>query len=319
MFNNEELLKLYRFNLQMFADDLEGVEDDDGTEDLEDSKENDIDDENENVDLEQLLKGLAEDDDAEDEDESENNQTPDDEEDADGKSQEHEADPEEKFQQRLVEELNRIIPGRLARDRKTQQVSHLEQVTGMSIEDITKTVIKNMVEDKAEELGISVEEAQKIIDKDIENAGYKAEKESTAQQQQEISTAQQQVKYLEDRMSFTKKPKLARFLTKEVLEEIDNFTQKGTLLSFEDGMDYILGKRFRTGDIAKKLQDGAEQKANRNIAKKSKAVPQTKAGAKSESIALTKDEKEIAAFLGLSEKEYAEEKMAMAKEKRKAR
>ncbi len=319
MFNNEELLKLYRFNLQMFADDLEGVEDDDGTEDLEDSKENDIDDENENVDLEQLLKGLAEDDDAEDEDESENNQTPDDEEDADGKSQEHEADPEEKFQQRLVEELNRIIPGRLARDRKTQQVSHLEQVTGMSIEDITKTVIKNMVEDKAGELGISVEEAQKIIDKDIENAGYKAEKESTAQQQQEISTAQQQVKYLEDRMSFTKKPKLARFLTKEVLEEIDNFTQKGTLLSFEDGMDYILGKRFRTGDIAKKLQDGAEQKANRNIAKKSKAVPQTKAGAKSESIALTKDEKEIAAFLGLSEKEYAEEKMAMAKEKRKAR
>lgn len=153
---------------------------------------------------------------------------------------------------------------------------------------------------------------------EIENAGHKAEKTAAKETEQETSSAMQQVKYLQDKMAYMKKPKLAGIL-KDCEAEIDAFTGKGSLLSFEDGMKYVLGGKLATGDLIKKVQAGAEQKATRSIEKRSKAVPQSKSGAKSEAIALTKEEKQMAAFLGVPVKEYASEKASIKKNKRKAR
>lgn len=312
MFNNDELFK---FDLQLFADDLAGVEDDDGSLEPDDNDNLDETDTNEDVDLEELLKSITEDND--DEEQDPENKEPDtdadDNDNPEDTTEEEEPEPdniEEIINQRVITEVNRIIPERLARDRKTQQVAQLEQLTGMDLEGITKTVIDNMVEAKSEELGIGKEEARAIITDKLENVGLKAERAAEKQQQEEVNAAMQQVNYLKDKTNYMAKPKLNRIL-KQYESEIDAFTQNGKILSFEDGMKYVLGSKLATGELLQKVQAGAEQKAVRSANKKSKAAPQSKStGAKPDTVALTKEEKIIAANLGISAKEYAAEKLS---------
>lgn len=311
--------ELFKFDLQAFAsDDLPDVEDDEL--DVEDSNNEPYDDDTKDADLDEILKGLTGDD--EDEEEPEDKGDPDDEPETEEEEEEPEKEPDvdEIVNQRVIAEVNRIIPERLARDRKTQEVTKLEHLTGMSLEQVTQTVIDNMVNQKAEELGISEEEARTIVTEKLENAGMKAERATEKQQQAEINTAMQQVNYLRDKTNFMAKPKLARIL-KEYEGEIDQFTQGGKVLTFEDGMKYVLGTKLATGELLNKVQAGAEQKAVRSMDKKRKATPQSKsAGAKSDAVSLTKEERQIAANLGISAKEYAAEKLReMNKKQRRSR
>lgn len=289
-----------------YLDDLQGVVDDDGKPDMDDLE---TDDEEQDVNIEDIIAGLgATDDDDEDE--------VDEEEAVEEEKEIVEAEAElpdnnEIIDQRVAEELNRIIPERLKRDRKTQQVVQLEQLTGMTIEDVTAQVIQNMVEAKAEELGISEEEARSIISDKIENAGIKAQQANKTQEEAEISAAMQQVKYSQDKLAYAKKPKLARVLTKDILKEIDVFTQSGKVLTFEDGMKYVLGEKLATGELLQKAQAGAEKKALKNIQQRGKAAPQSRktGAAKSENAAntLTREQRTVAASLGITSKEDLKE------------
>ncbi|MFA6911119.1 MAG: hypothetical protein WCQ59_08355 [Candidatus Cloacimonadaceae bacterium] len=298
-----------------YLDDLQGVVDDDGKPDVDDVE---TDDEEQDVSIEDIIAGLgATDDDDEDEVDEEEEEVAVEEEDAveDDSSNDAEAelpdDINEIVDQRVAEELNRIVPERLKRDRKTQQVVHLEQLTGMTIEGVTAQVIQNMVEAKAEELGISEEEARSIISDKIENAGIKAQQANKTQEEAEISAAMQQVKYSQDKLAYAKKPKLARVLTKDILKEIDVFTQSGKVLTFEDGMKYVLGEKLATGELLQKAQAGAEKKALKNIQQRGKAAPQSRktGAAKSDNAAntLTKEQRTVAASLGITSKEDLKE------------
>jgi len=299
MFNTDELFKI---NLQLFAD-LEGVEDDDGKPDKDDA-----DDDEPEADLETILAGLSGDDDEEEEE-------PEPEE--EGPEPDPEPVPDNNSKMLSEDEVNRIIQSRLARDRKTQEVAEIESLTGMTLEQVKQTVLKNIVDAKAEELGISEEEAKAIVAKDHKIAGLEAERKIEKEQQAEYQAAMQQVKYLQDKQSYMSKPKLARIL-KDCAAEIDEFTKNGSILSFEDGMKYVLGNKLATGELLQKVQAGSEQKAKANLQRQGKATPQGKvSSSKSDTLALTKLEKQIAANLGVSEKEYAAEKLSEANRKQR--
>jgi len=304
-----------------FLNNLEGVEDDDLSTSKDDvSVDDDADDED--ASLEEILAKIGADGDEEDDEAEEAAEEPEPEveEEAAEPAKEDEPDIEAIVNQRVIEEVNRIIPQRLARDRKTQQVQELEMLAGMSLEDIRGQVYQNKVSDTAEQMGISEEEAKKIVDQQYENAGLKAEKTSKEQQEAEVSAAMRKVQYLQDKTDYTKKPKLARILTKDILAEIDTFTQKGSALPFEDGLKYVLGSKLATGELIEKVQAGAVNKAKATATVRA-ATPQSKgSGNKSEGVTLTRQEKIMAANLGVSEKEFAAEKIKEVNRKqRKAR
>jgi lambda repressor-like predicted transcriptional regulator len=289
--------------------DLTGVEDDDFNSNDNDDIGVDIDenDADEDVELSEILKGMTGDDDDTDTD---TNSDAENDADSEPEEEKEELDPELEalVNKRVVEKLNDIIPRRLERDRKSKSVAKLEQLTGMDLDGVIDTVIDNMVKTKAEELYIDEEEARKIVMTQIENAEIKSERVIAKEQQEDVSEAMQKVNYLKDKTKFMAKPKLNRIL-KQYEKEIDAFTQNGKLLSFEDGMKYVLGSSLASGELLQKVQNGAEQKAARTATKR-KASPQSKStGAKSDTVTLTKEERIIAASLGISPKEYAEEKL----------
>ena len=293
---------------------LADVTDDDGKVTRDDIAVDNDNDTEEDVDLEEILAGItSEEDDAEEATEEEEGEEENDNGDDEGESQEQEPeitpDQEAIINKRVVEEVNRIIPERLKRDRKAQQVTHLEQLTGMPLEQITQQIVRNMAESKAEELGISVEEAQELLKDKIENAGIKANQATQKQQDEEYNAAMQRVRYLEDKTNHMKKPKLARVLTKEIIDEVDNFTQNGSILTFEDGLKYVLGAKLANGELINKLQAGAEKKAQASVQKKVAAPQSKQTGSVKSEGTLTRDEKIFAANLGISEKEYAAEKL----------
>lgn len=290
--------------------DLLDVSNDDGKPDKDDIQD---DEDEQEVDIEELMVGMKTDDEEEESDESEEGGE-------EEEGSEEEQDEEARFQARLTEELNRIIPERLKRDRKSQEVSYLEQMTGMSLEQIGQQIKQNMIEAKADELGISEEEAKGIVETQLENAGHKAKQKAQQEEQTDTTAAMKLVQYMQDRLNYSKQPKLSRVLSKEVLDEIDAFSQKGAILPFEDAMNWVLGKKLSTGELINKVQNGAAKKAQAQAQTK-KSSPQSKSSASASSEnALTKQQRLVAASLGITSKEdlaaYAKEVNAENRRKR---
>jgi hypothetical protein len=285
--------------------DLDGVENDDLILDTDDAGDDELADGD--AELEAIFAQFK-DGDSDDEDSHEES------------AEEPESDEDTAFNKRLTEELNRIIPQRLSRDRKTQQVQELEQITGMTLEQIREQVIENAVIDTADRMGISEDEAREIVMQKHENAGYKAEKQTKAQEEAELSEAMKQVQYLESKTEYTRQPRLARILTKEVVAQIDDFTKNGKILSFKDGAQYILGQKLVEGELLSKMQAGAEQKAKRSAATSGgKATPKGGGGSsKSDGTgSLSRQERLIAAQLGVDPKEFAAEKIRIQNSKQR--
>jgi len=310
----------------MAKDDLMGVEDDDvNDQNLDDGDDGDDGDEPE-LTIEEIMQGLGgsdDDDDSDDDDNDEKDTKDENETDEPELTPEMEAMIQKRVDEQLVEKLNKIVPERLQRDRKTKEVSRLEQIAGMPLEKITETVIANMVADKADELGISEEEAREILKDKIENVTMKTEKLTEQQHQTDVNAAMQQVNYLKDKTEFTRQPKLGRFLTPDIVAEIDAFSGNGSVLSFEEGMKYILGTKLASGELLNKVQTGAAQKAKANASVKGKSTPRSGGGAsKSENnVSLTREQRQMAAGLGLTSKEdlkaYAVEVQREATRKQK--
>ena len=205
---------------------IDGVTDDDLTVDANDTDTDDIDDtdDTEDVDLEELLKDISEDEEDSDEES--------DEEETEEVDEQQETEPkesdEERFNRRVIEEVNRIIPERLRRDRKTQVVANIEQLTGMTLEQVSEQILNNMVEDMADSLGISDEEAREQIMQKYELAQIKADNALKKQEQEEVNAAMQSVKYLQDKQNYLRNPKLTRLL-QDNEAEIDAFSQNGAI------------------------------------------------------------------------------------------
>lgn len=285
-----------KIDLQLFAE--EPGMDDDLTPDVND--ELDIDDifdidEDENED-ETVTEN-------EEEPEEDNTVEDDSEDTEEEKTEEHTPEHEPKFTQ---EDINRIIAERLARDRKSQLVKELESLVGMDISGIVDYARQQRVVQKAEELGIPEEDAERILKS--EEQMEEAERRMAAYEQQ-LQAFQSVVLYGQEKSKYLSNP-----LVKKYEREIDNFARGGLECGFVPAMNYVLGQKVLSGEITKQMQNAAEQKTLANISKRSKiAVEKATGAAPDKSSYLTPQEKQIAARLGLSYKEYAEEKIKLNK------
>ena len=303
---------------------LADIEDDNPTvRDRDVDTDNDADDEKE-VDLEELLKTMA-DDDSEDDEESEEEESETDEEESESEEEETskqkeasvtEEEIEARVSSRVQDELNRIIPERVNRAMKPYR--ELERIAGMTVKQIQDTIIKNMIESTADDMGISEEQARSIVEKDIRLKLHESNQEEANKQGEQIQVEMKRFQYEQDKAKYMKQPKLARVL-KEIEGDIDRFAKQGLVLSFEDGMRYVLGEKFTKGELLKKMEQGMEQKTLRNIERRGKATQTKSQGGKVSSTSLSDDQKRMAGFLGVSEKEYAEQLENDKKSKRKSR
>lgn len=293
------------FDLQLFADLPDTEDDNPETPDDED------------VDLESLLAEAEEDMGDEDEEEGE-------EENGEDKGEEEGSEPAAKpnnvnppppppiqYQERLFTQadVDRIVQERLARDRKSQAVRELEQLAGMDINAILDYARQNKIAAKAEELGISHEEARRILENEERVARLEEEQCIQAEHNRAIMRA---IAYQQAKAKYINDP-----LVKKYEREIDNFAQGGLVLDFEPAMNFILGEKLRSGELLKEIQAGTEKKTLANLSKRAKAAPEKGTQAGVSASGLTNVEKRIAAALGISPKEYAAQKEALQKKKAK--
>lgn len=303
MANLFETAEARLFDLQLFAD-LPDTEDD--------NPETPDDDE---VDLESLLAEVEED--IEDEEEEDG-----DEENGEDKGEEEGGEPAAKpdstnppsaqtnqSQEKLFTQadIDRIVQERLARDRKSQAVKELEQITGMEINAILDYARQNKVAARAEELGISQDEARRIIENEERVARLEEEQRIQAEHNQAIMRA---IAYQQAKSRYLNDP-----LVKKYEREIDNFAQGGLALDFEPAMNFILGEKLRSGELLNEIQAGTEKKTLANLSKRAKVAPEKGTQAGVSASGLTNVEKRIAAALGISPKEYAAQKEALLKKK----
>ncbi len=215
------------------------------------------------------------------------------------------------------EEVNKIVQDRLARkDRQFREqynqlnnkLGQLEQLTGMDTDGIITHVKQAQVKARADDWGISEDEANRILEN--EQKANVMEKELGQQKQQNEQT-QRMVQYDRDKQRHLSNP-----LVKQYESKIDEFAQNGSSLNFEPAMKYVLGQAMLEGSID--YEKDAEQKVLAKNKRKGKTKPEKGgSGGGSESYnTLSKTEKVLAKNLGLSFKEFANEKQ---KEHKKAR
>lgn len=214
------------------------------------------------------------------------------------------------------EDVDRIVQERLARDRKSKFVRELEELTGMQLEQIVELAKENRIRERAEQLGITEDEARQMIEKEDrlremeEKLREYEERQKQMQEQQEAIT--RVIRYSNDKAKYLNNP-----LVKKYEKEIDNFAKGGLVLDFEPAMNYILGQKLLSGELLEDIKTGIEQKTIANITKRQKITIEKDGAGKAVDIGLTPEEKRLAKALGLTPDEYLEEKQKILKSKKR--
>lgn len=223
------------------------------------------------------------------------------------KAEEQKAAKEEAEKKFSQEELEQIIGQRLSRDRQSNEVRQLQELTGMDLKSVIDHVKKNKITQQAEEMGITEEEAEQIFEKDNRLREMEGQMQQQSQEYQNLIYSQEKSKYLNDP------------LVKKYEKEIDEFSKGGAALPFEPAMNYILGKKVLSGEITKNISQAAEQKTLKNVQNRAKVAPvnSSQAGKKSSaSSSLSKEERALAKTLGVTPSEFAKEKARLEKSRR---
>ncbi len=312
-------------DLQLFAkkeEELPGVTDDDPEfedDDDDDDDVEDLDDDDDDVDLHGEMRKIADkrqsvadvdDDDPDEPDE--------DEEAVEGDEDEEETEEAEETSEKLYTKAEldaakeQAVNERFLRDRRRIASKQLEDLTGMDMENLVKLAQKNRqdaeIQKLADDRGWTEEEARDYYFKDNQ-----ARQAST-----QVDTMSHTVKaqqYEIDKYQHLNNP-----LVKRYEKEIDEFSGRGEMCTFEAARRYILGLKLEQGEITSDLQSGAEKKALANMKKKGKArVEKGSQGGKSAASAsvkgLSPEQREWAANFGLSPKEVAAEQKKMTAER----
>jgi len=300
-----------------------------------DTEVDDVEAPEEEIDYEEEVSKLFGNEDEDDEDdEKETDEDEETEEETDDESEEDEEDeepeeeekvpkykqpPKEKPSKTFTEEdVNRIVQDRLARKEKqfqeqyrqvSDKLGQLENITGMDADKIITHVQQAQVKARADEWGISEEEANRILENE-QKANVMEKRVKTMEQKDQ--QREQMVQYDRDKQKFMSNP-----MVKQYEEQIDAFSKNGAALNFEPAMKYVLGEAIYEGKID--VNKDLEQKVMASRKKKGKTkpeVPGSGGGAETQSSTLSKEEKELARNLGLSLKEYAASKKRLDKQKK---
>ncbi len=305
-----------------------------------DTEVDDVDAPEEDIDYEDEISkifGNEEDDDEGDEEEESDESDEDDESGEDEESDEEEEDeepekeeepskeprykqtPKEKPGKTFTEEdVNRIVQDRLARKERqfqeqykqvSDKLGQLESITGMDADKIITHVQQAQVKARADEWGISEEEANRILENEQKNQVMEQRLKTMEEENQQTKNMAQ---YDRDKQKFMSNP-----MVKQYESQIDAFAKNGAALNFEPAMKYVLGEAILEGKID--VNKDLEQKVLASRKKKGKTkpeVPGSGGGAETQSSTLTKEEKQLARNLGLPLKEYAASKKRLEKQKK---
>ena len=310
---------MFKMNLQVFA--LDDVEDDDPNGvDLDDDEDldDDLDDDDSDVfDDDEAFKKLvgkdkaSEDDDDDDEDDDEPGEPK-------PKEKEKAGIPEQQGQDKVFtqEEVNQIIGKARIKGREYEDlISSLQAETGMDLPSIVKHVKdakENQLTQKyIEESYLDEDEARERAKKDIENENLKAKVQEYHKHQ---ALTQKSMQYSNDKQKFLSNP-----LVKKYEQEIDNFSQGGQLADFEVAMKYVLGAKVYEGDMLKDLKTGTEKKTMANLDKRSKVKVESGSQTGEKVGAVSKEVRNLAKLMGISEKEVARQQKIIEKEKGRRR
>jgi len=207
-------------------------------------------------------------------------------------------------------EIDRIIGERLARDKKVQLVRELETEAGLDMEAIVTHVRNNRIQNTAEQMGVTEDEARKIIEAQEKSQKLEAEL-NEVKQKQELFT--KNTVYAQDKAKQINNP-----LVKKYEKEIDAFSNQGALVDFNTAMRYVIGTKVMEGELLKDVKTATEQRVLRDVNTRSKTTSVSTGKATAGGVVtLTKEQQKYARILGLSDKEYGEEIVKMEKQKRK--
>jgi len=314
-------------DLQLFADNLEDVEDDDPNKaDLDDVDGDD--DDGKDVDEEDFEKlaaqGAIEDEEDEPEDEGE------------PKVKAKETVPKstvkdaketppvtkEETAEKLFtkEQVEALINERLARDPYRAIGRRLEQKTGMTLQQLDEYADRQQEEEEvkkyAEDNMVDEDEARKQVRILRENRELKAR---LANVEGQLPSYQRTLDYINDKARDINNPYVRKYE-----KEIDAFAQNGRACSFEAAKNYILGQKILSGELAEAIKSGAINKTLADIKKQSKVKVQSGSYSGKSISEMAADEvdpfqKQIAAMMGVPLKEVIAEKAKIQRERRSGR
>lgn len=195
-------------------------------------------------------------------------------------------------------DLERILAQRLGRDRKAEVVQEVESILGKPLEQFAVEARKAEIEKTQEQYSMTEEEATAFVTQRQELSALKAQQAELEQRTQELQAI---TAYQQEKAKHQSNP-----LAQKYAADVDNFTQYGKLVSYEDGLAYILGQKVLKGEITEAAARGAEQKVLANVQKRGQAAPETggAAGVAKPTVTMTRAESVMAKNLGLSDKEW---------------
>jgi len=275
--------EIMNFDLQLFAEPEE-VEDDDPSKS----------DDDDSLDVSSIYDEDEEDDEEEPDEEESDEEEPE----AKGEEEEPDDSTQKVFTQ---EEVNQIVGSARIKGREVEEYAkELEKLTGMDMKGVIEHVRNSQVKQKADELGLTDEEAEEMVEKDRKLAEMEKEMEDFKRKQEEYNYNQEKARFQSDP------------LVKKYEKEIDAFSrdQGGKIvIPFESAMKYVLGEKLASGEIKDNLKAGTENQTLANLKKKKKVAPETgSSSGKSGTSGLSKDEKALAKAMGVDPKEWAKQK-----------
>jgi len=211
----------------------------------------------------------------------------------------------------LQAEVDRVLADRLARERAKTNADKQAEKRQAEAEAEAKTYWSEMQTDQEKyfaNLGFDEAESKKLAAKEVKR------EQRIARLENELVNAKQQIEVTGKSTGYERQkqavlsnnPKLVPFVNMYAAE-IDALSQNGAVGDFETAMNFVIGQKFASGELLKKVKTTAEQKtlANVNGRQKLKVESANLPGSKSEQVVLSPFQKKLAAGLGLSEKDYA--------------
>lgn len=246
-------------DLQLFADDgLDDVDDDDPNDDADVSDEEEEDEEigeeelEEEDDFSAIEKGNKQ---SREKAPAKTEQPEDEEDDAEEKEDEEVYYTEAQ----LKEFATRQVQERLARDPLRQAAYQIQQRTGKTMDQIMQELeekeAQSQVQELMDEKNLDEDEAREYIRRERENQELR-QKMDSFQKQQAYNTERQ--KYMSDPY------------VKKYLQEIDQFSQNGTVLDFATAKNYVIGQKVTEEGLAEDIKTGAHSKTLADMKKQSK-------------------------------------------------
>jgi len=211
----------------------------------------------------------------------------------------------------LQAEIDRVLADRLARERAKLDADKQAEKRQAQAEAEAKTYWSEMQADQEKyfvNLGFDEAEAKKLAIKEVKREQRIARLEQqNAHLAQQVEVTGKSTGYERQKQAVLNgNPQLVPYANMYAAD-IDAFSQNGAVVDFETAMNFIIGQKFASGELLKKVKTTAEQKtlANVNGRKKLNVEGANLPGSKTEQVILSPFQKKLAAGLGLSEKDYA--------------